>query len=507
MLPWLALPGVLAAPPPPPAVCGVASLLGCFDDTDCQRGCTSPLLPRYQAQLHDKVTLGACASACVSLRLAVAGIDGGNHCFCGSVADLASAAARSHSRPQNECQSTRCHAAPAEKCGGNGRLLAYNFSCSPGPPPPPRPLPPPPVPPRKSKRSVMIWLLGSCPDGLCNATEWGSRIAVMKAHSENFTAVSPPLYNIGADGSFARIGGDAAGSYAALFPHLRELTALGLEVRPTDKTFRAYPFCSAGATTPRPTDKHAPRDRRRQVHPLIAGPPNVAGQAALMRNPTRYIEAAVAEAVKNNFSGYNFDNELRAYGERLANCIAVTMIVTDMLCVYKIRRQVHRGELGIPPKLWRTLGPLHRSVCRGDARGQQDTFGRHRRLLRLGGHTTAAGARRPLRRPIQCTLGGGEPMHTLRRRARGFLAPVSRSDPRCLNLWAQVFGAHEFLDATCPEYYKSKVDWVYAMASYGTTINGPTEQPRGKYNYSCAPNNARSFICRRWVCVCLESMD
>ena len=48
-----------------------------------------------------------------------------------------------------------------------------------------------------------------------------------------------------------------------------------------------------------------------EVHPLIAGPPNLQGQAALMRNPKKYIDAAVAEAVRNNYSGYNFDNELR----------------------------------------------------------------------------------------------------------------------------------------------------------------------------------------------------
>ena len=51
-----------------------------------------------QAQLHDEVTLEACASACDGLHLPVAGIDGGNHCFCGSAADLATPAAGSHTR-------------------------------------------------------------------------------------------------------------------------------------------------------------------------------------------------------------------------------------------------------------------------------------------------------------------------------------------------------------------------------------------------------------------------
>ena len=44
--------------------CAVGALLGCFNDTSCATGkCAQPLLPRYQAQLHDKVTLEACALA------------------------------------------------------------------------------------------------------------------------------------------------------------------------------------------------------------------------------------------------------------------------------------------------------------------------------------------------------------------------------------------------------------------------------------------------------------
>jgi hypothetical protein len=118
--------------------CTVAALLGCLDDTSCPTGaCQRPLLPRYQPQLHDKVTLEACAAACHQHRLGVAGIDAGNHCFCGSLADLSEPAARQHARPLAECQATPCHAAPAEKCGGLGRLLAFNFSCSAPTPPPP----------------------------------------------------------------------------------------------------------------------------------------------------------------------------------------------------------------------------------------------------------------------------------------------------------------------------------------------------------------------------------
>jgi len=96
-----------------------------------------------------------------------------------------------------------------------------------------------------------------------------------QAHRANFTAVSPPLYNIAMDGSFGRIAGEGSGSYADLYPHVRELQAIGLE-----------------------------------VHPLIAGPPNIQGQEAMIRDPKRYIEAAVAEAVRNEYNGYNFDNVL-----------------------------------------------------------------------------------------------------------------------------------------------------------------------------------------------------
>eukprot|EP01048_Picozoa_sp_COSAG05_P004575 COSAG05_NODE_251_length_12871_cov_4.691669_9_plen_339_part_00 len=128
--------------------CGVGALLGCFDDSGCPDGCAHPLFPRYQAQLHDRVTLEACAAACDELHLSIGGIDGGNHCFCGNTTDLQTA--RSHSRPLAECQASPCHAAPAEKCGGIDRLLAFNFSCSGRPPPSPPPLPPraPPPPPQ-----------------------------------------------------------------------------------------------------------------------------------------------------------------------------------------------------------------------------------------------------------------------------------------------------------------------------------------------------------------------
>ena len=166
------------------------------------------------------MSLENCAVACGNAGLSVAGVEDGARCFCGLPSDLGTATATALSRPKTECMGTPCRGDLHEpECGGPNRLLAYDFSCSPPPPPPPPPPtpplpPPPPVKPRPSKRSVMIWFLDSCrPDGaLCNATGWGSRIATIKAHAANFTAVSPPLYNIAADGSFARIPGDGSGA-------------------------------------------------------------------------------------------------------------------------------------------------------------------------------------------------------------------------------------------------------------------------------------------------------
>ena len=81
-------PAVVTPPPPPSRVCTRSKVVGCFNDT---AGAGMVLTGPEQYQLHDHVTLGNCASACAGIKLAVAGIDGGNHCRCGSVANLASA--------------------------------------------------------------------------------------------------------------------------------------------------------------------------------------------------------------------------------------------------------------------------------------------------------------------------------------------------------------------------------------------------------------------------------
>jgi hypothetical protein len=140
--------------------CKRAAVQGCYNDTEWT---TTPyrIIPYYQPQLHDKVTYERCASACFGLQQAssnavgvgppplgvagvtpatkggdgryAAGIDGGNHCFCGKL--LAGAAV--WIRPATECQTVPCHADPSEtQCGGVGRMVVYNYTCTPALHPP-----------------------------------------------------------------------------------------------------------------------------------------------------------------------------------------------------------------------------------------------------------------------------------------------------------------------------------------------------------------------------------
>ena len=62
----------------------------------------------------------------------LAGIDAGNHCFCGTESDIASVAVRAKIRPLAECEVSPCHADKQQKCGGVDRLLVYSFVCTPG---------------------------------------------------------------------------------------------------------------------------------------------------------------------------------------------------------------------------------------------------------------------------------------------------------------------------------------------------------------------------------------
>jgi hypothetical protein len=115
-----------APPPPAPHHCAIqAAGQRCYNDT--ARG---SLLPVAQPSTHDKTTLQICASACFDGKHGLAGIDGGNHCYCGAESDLTTAAARAKDRPLVECEVTPCHADKSQKCGGVDRLLVYNFNCS-----------------------------------------------------------------------------------------------------------------------------------------------------------------------------------------------------------------------------------------------------------------------------------------------------------------------------------------------------------------------------------------
>ena len=107
---------------PPPTCKVVPAGQLCYDDSTKEG-----LGLQFQTQVHDHTTLELCAAACSEAALPVVGVDGGNHCFCGARGSLADHAALL--RPLAECQATRCYSNKAEKCGGPGRMLSYNYTC------------------------------------------------------------------------------------------------------------------------------------------------------------------------------------------------------------------------------------------------------------------------------------------------------------------------------------------------------------------------------------------
>ena len=93
-------------------------------------------------------------------NLSAAGVDAGNHCRCGLPTQLATAEAKALARPLAECLVSNCTATSKgcvcnakgsrcpcdEKCGGTGRMLAFEVNCTitaspPAPAPPPRVIP------------------------------------------------------------------------------------------------------------------------------------------------------------------------------------------------------------------------------------------------------------------------------------------------------------------------------------------------------------------------------
>lgn len=123
---------------------------------------------------------------------------------------------------------------------------------------------------RKPGRTVMFWLLpGSTQTD--PSPSWDTRIAELRAHRANVTGISPCMYSISAGGGFA-----PSRDFGGLNPIIPEYAKLGLD-----------------------------------VVPLIDAAGGLAGMARMLQNPGPFITAAVDAAVRYNYSGYNFDNELR----------------------------------------------------------------------------------------------------------------------------------------------------------------------------------------------------
>ena len=123
-------------------------------------------------------------------------------------------------------------------------------------------------------RSLMIWWIDSeraGPKKPDSDAVWLERVAVVKAHKDNLTAISPCIYGFDGGGKLA-----LQAAQAGTVKHMPLISNLGLD-----------------------------------IVPLIAADGGIGGLANLIKNPTPFISAAVDAALKNNYSGYNFDNELR----------------------------------------------------------------------------------------------------------------------------------------------------------------------------------------------------
>ena len=124
------------APPAPPHQCAIHihHSQGCYNYSDWKIGTPGPVLPLYEAAVGAKLTLEACGAACYKSdpNNAIGGVVGGDQCFCGTYADLSTAAAKARSiASRAQCETKPCVGDPTgEKgCGGVGTMLAYAFSC------------------------------------------------------------------------------------------------------------------------------------------------------------------------------------------------------------------------------------------------------------------------------------------------------------------------------------------------------------------------------------------
>jgi hypothetical protein len=111
----------------------------CFNDTDttgtpdCGGGTTACILSsNHVTEQHDHLTKAGCAVVCQNANFSVAGVDAGNHCYCGNPADLK--AATSKAVPLSQCNSNTavggCSGNHSDTfCGAIGRMLTYSFAC------------------------------------------------------------------------------------------------------------------------------------------------------------------------------------------------------------------------------------------------------------------------------------------------------------------------------------------------------------------------------------------
>lgn len=121
------------SPPSPKPGCIVASRIGCFDNS---KG--PAVLTVEKLDYHDDVTLENCAGLCAASSMPLAGIDGGNHCWCGPDGAASTAAAAAHAAPMGQCivascpgkygDHCSCTGNTSERCGAVGRLLVYNYT-------------------------------------------------------------------------------------------------------------------------------------------------------------------------------------------------------------------------------------------------------------------------------------------------------------------------------------------------------------------------------------------
>ena len=128
-------PALADLPAPLPSVCVPVSgpPMGCFNDSFTR---TFPVAVSTQPgdAFHDNMTIETCAYLCSTAAPApyttVAALEDGVQCFCTNAAGVANATADGLLAPASSCN-TPCVGNPLELCGGQWRVQAYAFSCTP----------------------------------------------------------------------------------------------------------------------------------------------------------------------------------------------------------------------------------------------------------------------------------------------------------------------------------------------------------------------------------------